>query len=86
MWEYKSLRRHNRINAHPRPPTYHELADIGQGIAGAPATVTGLLRRQIEETGSNYVVGQFVFGDVSLAEALQSIGLFAREATAVSRR
>ena len=50
---------------------------MGQGIAGAPATVAALLRRQIAITGSNYLVGQFVFGDLSLDEALRSIALFA---------
>ena len=36
------------------------------------------MREQIEVTGSNYLVGQFAFGDLSPAEALGSIELFAR--------
>jgi alkanesulfonate monooxygenase SsuD/methylene tetrahydromethanopterin reductase-like flavin-dependent oxidoreductase (luciferase family) len=72
-------RRHHRVNAHPRPPTFDELVEVGQGIAGSPARVTDALRRQVELTGSNYLVGQFAFGDVTLAEALASIELFARE-------
>jgi alkanesulfonate monooxygenase SsuD/methylene tetrahydromethanopterin reductase-like flavin-dependent oxidoreductase (luciferase family) len=71
-------RKHNRINAHPRPPTFDELADVGQGVAGAPETVAALLRKQIEVTGSNYLVGQLVFGDLTLDEAMRSIELFAR--------
>ena len=71
-------RKHNRINAHPRPPTFEALAEVGQGVAGAPDTVAAVLRRQIAVTGSNYLVGQFVFGDLSLDEALSSIELFAR--------
>jgi alkanesulfonate monooxygenase SsuD/methylene tetrahydromethanopterin reductase-like flavin-dependent oxidoreductase (luciferase family) len=71
-------RKHSRINAHPRPPTFDELADVGQGVAGAPATVAALLRKQIAVTGSNYLVGQFVFGDLALDEAMHSIELFAR--------
>jgi alkanesulfonate monooxygenase SsuD/methylene tetrahydromethanopterin reductase-like flavin-dependent oxidoreductase (luciferase family) len=71
-------RKHNRFNAHPRPPTFDELVDVGQGVAGAPATVAALLRKQIEVTGSNYLVGQFVFGDLSLDEALRSIAMFAQ--------
>ena len=70
-------RKHNRINAHPRPPSFDELAAVGQGVAGTPDTVTAALARQIEATGSNYLVGQFVFGDLSLAEATRSIELFA---------
>jgi alkanesulfonate monooxygenase SsuD/methylene tetrahydromethanopterin reductase-like flavin-dependent oxidoreductase (luciferase family) len=71
-------RKHNRANAHPRPPTFDELTVVGQGVAGAPDTVAAFLRAQVESTGTNYIVGQFAFGDVSLAEALQSIELFAR--------
>jgi len=66
------------VNAHPRPPTFDELAAVGQGIAGAPATVTAWLTAQIAATGGNYVVGQCVFGDLTLEEALRSIELFAR--------
>jgi alkanesulfonate monooxygenase SsuD/methylene tetrahydromethanopterin reductase-like flavin-dependent oxidoreductase (luciferase family) len=73
------VRKHKRVNAHPRPPTFDELMEVGQGIAGTPATVAAFLRDQVAQTGSNYIVGQFAFGDVSLAEALQSIELFARE-------
>jgi alkanesulfonate monooxygenase SsuD/methylene tetrahydromethanopterin reductase-like flavin-dependent oxidoreductase (luciferase family) len=71
-------RKTNRINAHPRPPTFDELAEVGQGIAGAPDKVIAELKRQIAETGTNYLVGQFVFGDLTLAEALSSIELFAK--------
>jgi alkanesulfonate monooxygenase SsuD/methylene tetrahydromethanopterin reductase-like flavin-dependent oxidoreductase (luciferase family) len=77
---FTHLRRiHNRINQHPRPPTYDELATVGQGIAGSPATVTGLLRQQLAACGSNYLVGQFAFGDLTLDETLRSIGLFAEQ-------
>jgi alkanesulfonate monooxygenase SsuD/methylene tetrahydromethanopterin reductase-like flavin-dependent oxidoreductase (luciferase family) len=72
-------RRHNLINAHPRPPTFDELVEIGQGVAGAPARVAQVLSRQIAATGSNYLLGQFAFGDITLAEALVSIELFAEE-------
>jgi alkanesulfonate monooxygenase SsuD/methylene tetrahydromethanopterin reductase-like flavin-dependent oxidoreductase (luciferase family) len=72
-------RRHNLINAHPRPPTFDELVEIGQGVAGAPARVAQALSRQIAATGSNYLLGQFAFGDITLAEALASIELFAEE-------
>ena len=71
-------RRHNLINAHPRPPTFDKLVEVGQGVAGAPERVAEALRAQIQATGSNYLVGQFAFGDLSLAETLASIELFAR--------
>ena len=39
--------------------------------------MTGWLRAQLDQTGTNYVVGQFAFGDLTREEALRSIGLFA---------
>ncbi len=58
----------------------------GQGVAGSPATVKDFLRRQLAETGCNYVVGQFAFGDLTLGECLRSIGLFASEVMPALRR
>jgi alkanesulfonate monooxygenase SsuD/methylene tetrahydromethanopterin reductase-like flavin-dependent oxidoreductase (luciferase family) len=72
-------RRHNRVNVHPRPPTFDELVAVGQGVAGTPERVADALRRQLVATGSNYLVGQFAFGDLTLAEALASIELFGRQ-------
>jgi alkanesulfonate monooxygenase SsuD/methylene tetrahydromethanopterin reductase-like flavin-dependent oxidoreductase (luciferase family) len=72
-------RLHGRMGAHPRPPTFVGLAEVGQGVAGSPATVAAFLRRELAETGSNYCVSQFAFGDLSLAETLRSIELFAQE-------
>ena len=54
-----------------------------QGVAGAPATVAAFLRRELNETGSNYCVCQFAFGDLTSAEVLRTIDLFAREHMAV---
>src|ERR1700760_1896158 len=70
-------RLHGRLNAHPRPPTFDGIVEVGQGIAGSPQTVAAFLREQLSGTGSNYCVGQFAFGDLSLAETLGSIELFA---------
>lgn len=68
-----------RAQTHPRPEEFEPLMERGQGIAGSPATVRELLAAQLRETGCNYVVGQFAFGDMTLDEALHSIGLFSRE-------
>jgi alkanesulfonate monooxygenase SsuD/methylene tetrahydromethanopterin reductase-like flavin-dependent oxidoreductase (luciferase family) len=73
------FRRHGRQQSHPRPPTFDLLMERGQGIAGSPAAVTEFLCSQLEATGCNYVVGQFAFGDLTLEESLQSIGLFTDE-------
>ncbi len=68
-----------RAQTHPRPEEFEPLMARGQGVAGSPATVRDLLAAQLAETGCNYVVGQFVFGDMTLNEALHSIKLFASE-------
>jgi alkanesulfonate monooxygenase SsuD/methylene tetrahydromethanopterin reductase-like flavin-dependent oxidoreductase (luciferase family) len=64
--------------AHPRPPDFDTLAKVGQGVAGTPDTVTRFLNAQMAEAGANYCVGQFAFGDLSLAETLGSLDLFVR--------
>ena len=52
---------------HQRPADLETLIKIGQGIAGSPETVTEFLKAQMTESGANYVVGQFAFGDLSLS-------------------
>jgi alkanesulfonate monooxygenase SsuD/methylene tetrahydromethanopterin reductase-like flavin-dependent oxidoreductase (luciferase family) len=73
------FRAHGRTPRHPRPEHFDGVIAVGQGIAGSPATVTQYLREQVDETGINYIVGQFAFGDLTLAECQRSIKLFADE-------
>ena len=73
------FRRLGRPQNHPRPSDFDALMQRGQGVAGAPNTVAEFLRRELAQTGCNYVVGQFAFGDLALAECLNSIELFVRE-------
>ena len=73
------FRRIGRAQTHPRPADFDTLVERGQGIAGSPATVRAVLASQLADTGCNYVVGQFAFGDLTLEECLQSIALFASE-------
>jgi alkanesulfonate monooxygenase SsuD/methylene tetrahydromethanopterin reductase-like flavin-dependent oxidoreductase (luciferase family) len=70
---------HRRAQRIPRPETFEELIEAGQGVAGSPATVSARLAQQLQQTGSNYLVGQFAFGDLSLAETLSSLKLFVDE-------
>jgi alkanesulfonate monooxygenase SsuD/methylene tetrahydromethanopterin reductase-like flavin-dependent oxidoreductase (luciferase family) len=58
-------------------PSFAEMQANGLAFAGAPPTVAKALRAQLELVDANYLVGQFVFGDMSLAESLKSIALFA---------
>jgi alkanesulfonate monooxygenase SsuD/methylene tetrahydromethanopterin reductase-like flavin-dependent oxidoreductase (luciferase family) len=73
------FRLHGREQSHPRPTSFDGVMERGQGIAGTPATVAEFLSSQLDETRCNYVVGQFAFGDLTLAETLRSIGLFTDE-------
>jgi alkanesulfonate monooxygenase SsuD/methylene tetrahydromethanopterin reductase-like flavin-dependent oxidoreductase (luciferase family) len=64
--------------AHPRPEDFDTLAKGGQGSAGSVETVARFLEAQCAQSAANYVVGQFAFGDLSLAETMRSVELFAR--------
>ena len=60
------------------PPTFDELVALNNGIAGSPETVRRFIAAEIEANRCNYFVPQMVFGDMTLAEALRSIELFAQ--------
>jgi alkanesulfonate monooxygenase SsuD/methylene tetrahydromethanopterin reductase-like flavin-dependent oxidoreductase (luciferase family) len=77
---------HGRAQSHPRPPDFDGVIKSGQGIAGSPRTVTEFLQAQVRETGANYIVGQFAFGDLTLTESLASVDLFTREVMPALRR
>jgi alkanesulfonate monooxygenase SsuD/methylene tetrahydromethanopterin reductase-like flavin-dependent oxidoreductase (luciferase family) len=57
--------------------SYDALIHQGQAIAGSPDAVSEFLTRQFEDNPANYLVGQFCFGDLTLAEMLHSTELFA---------
>src|SRR5579872_1465816 len=57
--------------------SFDRLVQQGYAVAGAPDTVSAFLEAQTQASGANYVVGQFCFGDLSLAEMLRSVELFA---------
>lgn len=61
---------------HQRPSDFDGVIASGQGIAGGPGTVRSFLESQISESGANYLIGQFAFGDISLEESLTSVALF----------
>ena len=72
------FRLHGSSPRHPRPPDFDGLAEAGKGVAGTAETVAEFLRSQIEESDATYLIGQFAFGDMSLAESLRSVELFTR--------
>ena len=70
---------------HGIPPTYvnyppeidGQIAD-GRAIVTTPAKALASLRAQLAESGANYMVCRFAFGDLSLSESLRSLELFQR--------
>ena len=62
-----------------RPNKFQFVVDELRGIAGSPETVRRFIEARMEEAGADYMVGQFVFGDMTLEEALRSVELFGNE-------
>ena len=61
------------------PPTFDDVISTATGIAGSPATVAGVLAAQVAESGCNYLIGRFAFGDLSFEESARSLDLFQSE-------
>jgi alkanesulfonate monooxygenase SsuD/methylene tetrahydromethanopterin reductase-like flavin-dependent oxidoreductase (luciferase family) len=64
-------------NVNYPPEIDGQIAD-GRAIVCTPAKALELLRRQLAESGANYLVCRFAFGDLSLSESLRSLELFQR--------
>lgn len=58
---------------------FAEAEAAGLAFAGTAAQVRDALLRQVRETGVNYLVGRFAFGDLTPEEMLRSASLFAAE-------
>jgi len=77
---YKLWRRHGTEPARLKlAPDYAGMIASGHGVAGSPETVAGALVRQARDGRLNYLVGQFMFGDMPHDDAMRSVGLFARD-------
>jgi alkanesulfonate monooxygenase SsuD/methylene tetrahydromethanopterin reductase-like flavin-dependent oxidoreductase (luciferase family) len=80
VW-YKSFMklwvRHDKI---PPLVAYTEdfdgIIESGLAVAGSPDTVQGILSDHIKESGINYFLGRFTFGDITYDEAAYSIDAF----------
>jgi alkanesulfonate monooxygenase SsuD/methylene tetrahydromethanopterin reductase-like flavin-dependent oxidoreductase (luciferase family) len=58
------------------PPTFEPLVESGLAVVGRPETVREKLLEQAHAGAFNYLIGTFMFGDMSISEARTSIGLF----------
>lgn len=63
---------------HPRPPTFDELMEAGEGVAGTPEEALAFFQRQLDASTATYLIGQFAFGDLTLEESMRSLELFSR--------
>jgi alkanesulfonate monooxygenase SsuD/methylene tetrahydromethanopterin reductase-like flavin-dependent oxidoreductase (luciferase family) len=61
------------------PPSFDDVAALGTAVAGSPATVRDFIKADVAAAGANYVTPWLAFGDMTLAETLHSVDLFARE-------
>lgn len=61
------------------PPTFDEAQAAGRAVAGTPGQVCDFLRALQADSGVNYVLCRFAFGDMARDEALRSVDLFAQE-------
>jgi alkanesulfonate monooxygenase SsuD/methylene tetrahydromethanopterin reductase-like flavin-dependent oxidoreductase (luciferase family) len=61
------------------PSDFDEAAGLGYVIAGSPATVRDRIRIDDAESGINYSLCRFAYGDLAYEECARSVRLFTRE-------
>jgi alkanesulfonate monooxygenase SsuD/methylene tetrahydromethanopterin reductase-like flavin-dependent oxidoreductase (luciferase family) len=61
------------------PEDFDAAFQAGLVAAGSPATVRKILASEISESGVNYLLCRFAFGDLTLAESQRSVELFAAD-------
>ena len=71
------FRRNGTVPRHQRPADFDGIVAEGRAIAGTPDTVAAFLKEACETSAVNYLVGQFAFGDQTLAESERTVRLFA---------
>jgi alkanesulfonate monooxygenase SsuD/methylene tetrahydromethanopterin reductase-like flavin-dependent oxidoreductase (luciferase family) len=70
---------HGQLPTQSWPAEWDAMAEDGLAFAGSSASVANALGRQLVDTGANYSVGQFAFGDISQDEVRRSIELFSTQ-------
>jgi alkanesulfonate monooxygenase SsuD/methylene tetrahydromethanopterin reductase-like flavin-dependent oxidoreductase (luciferase family) len=71
---------------HPRPPVFDAIAEDGRAFAGTPEALAEYVQKQMSESGANYFVGQFAFGDLTQEETLRSIALFSEKVMPILKK
>jgi alkanesulfonate monooxygenase SsuD/methylene tetrahydromethanopterin reductase-like flavin-dependent oxidoreductase (luciferase family) len=60
------------------PPEIDGQIEDSRAVVGTPEQVAERLRAQVAESGANYLVVRFAYGDLTLQESLHSLDLFQR--------
>ena len=61
------------------PEDFDALLAQGKAVCGSPATVRAQLAAQLRDSGCNYMLARFAFGDMRAEESLAAQRLFSRE-------
>ena len=75
IWERKGGAPHTQMF----PADFDALLAQGKAICGSPATVRAQLAAQLRDSGCNYMLARFAFGDMLPSESLAAQRLFGRE-------
>ena len=67
------------------PSDFDSLEARGEAVAGSVDKVLSVLRKDLVETRTNYLVCRFAFGDLTIEETLRSAALFAEHVMPVLR-
>ena len=70
------FRLHNSAPRHQRPDNFDGVMEEKIGMAGSPERIADYLAAEMEQSGANYMVGQFAFGDLSFGDTMRSVELF----------
>ena len=60
-------------------PSYAGMVASGHAVAGSPQTVARALSQKAKDGKLNYLVSQFMFGNMPHAHAKRSVELFSQE-------
>jgi hypothetical protein len=60
------------------PPEIDGQLTDGRALATTPAKALEILRKQLKESGANYLVCRFAFGNMALGDSERSLELFQR--------
>jgi len=82
VWHSNFMWLWNKHNRNPvgvvYPPEIDEQMADSRAIVGTPDKALELLKKDLADSGANYLVCRFAFGDLTLDESLRSLELFSK--------